>query len=111
MEKIKITASIVTYHNSFDDLRAAISSFLDTDMDVKLYISDNSSDDKIRELCTDERVEYIYNNSNNGFGYAHNIAIKKAQAENSKYHLVINPDSYYDKGNLEKMIEFMENNL
>lgn len=107
---MKITASIVTYHNSFDDLTASISSFLNTDLNIKLYISDNSSSDEIRKLCIDERIEYIFNDCNNGFGYAHNIAIKKAQQEGSKYHLVINPDIFYNLGNLEKMIEFMEDN-
>ena len=57
-----ITASIVTYHNSFEDLEAVINSFLNTDLDVKLYISDNSSDKEIESLCKDKRIEYIYNN-------------------------------------------------
>lgn len=107
---MKIMASIVTYNNNFDDLKAAINSFLETDLDIKLFISDNSETDKIKQLCSDSRVEYIFNNCNNGFGYAHNIAIKKSEELGSKYHLVINPDIYYEKGNLEKMIEFMDKN-
>ncbi|MGL5051345.1 MAG: glycosyltransferase family 2 protein, partial [Fusobacteriaceae bacterium] len=65
---MKITASIVTYNNSFEDLKAAINSFLNTELDVKLYISDNSETDKIKKLCTDSRIEYIFNNCNKGFG-------------------------------------------
>lgn len=107
---MKITASIVTYNNSFEDLKAAINSFLNTELDVKLYISDNSEIDKIKELCQDSRVEYIFNDCNKGFGYAHNIAIKRAEKLKSKYHLIINPDIYYEKGNLEKMIDFMDKN-
>lgn len=107
---MKITASIVTYNNSFEDLKAAIKSFLNTDLDIKLYISDNSETQKIKELCIDKRVEYIYNNCNKGFGYGHNIAIRKAEKEESKYHLIINPDIFYKSGNLEKMVEFMEKN-
>lgn len=108
--EMKITASIVTYNNNFEDLKLTINSFLNTDLDIKLFISDNSEKDKIKELCSDSRIEYIFNNSNDGFGYAHNIAIKKAEKLSSKYHLVINPDIYYDKGHLEKMIDFMNKN-
>lgn len=105
-----ITGSLVTYNNSFEDLELVINSFLDTNLNIKLYISDNSETDKIRELCNDVRIEYIFNNSNNGFGYAHNIAIKKAEKLGSKYHLVINPDIYYEKSTLEKILEFLEKN-
>lgn len=107
---MKITGSIVTYHNNHEDLQNAISSFLNTKLDVKLYISDNSSNDEIKKLCNNQRIEYIFNNSNNGFGYAHNIAIKKAENDESDYHLIINPDIYFEEGNLEKMIDFMEEN-
>lgn len=107
---MKITGSIVTYHNNQEDLKKAISSFLNTRFDVKLYISDNSSNDDIKKLCNDQRIEYIFNNSNKGFGYAHNIAIRKAENEGSDYHLVINPDIYFEKGNLEKMMDFMDQN-
>ena len=107
---MKITASIVTYNNNFDDLKAAIGSFLNSDLNIKLYISDNSETDLIKTLRNDSRIEYIYNRCNNGFGYGHNIAIKKAEKEGSKYHLVINPDTYYYEGTLEKIIDFMEKN-
>ncbi|STO32264.1 dTDP-Rha:alpha-D-GlcNAc-pyrophosphate polyprenol, alpha-3-L-rhamnosyltransferase [Fusobacterium necrogenes] len=107
---MKITGSIVTYNNNIEELRKAISSFLNTNLDIKLYISDNSEIDTIKEICRDQRIEYIFNNSNKGFGYGHNIAIKKAEKENSKYHFVINPDIYYEEGQLEKMVDFLEKN-
>ena len=107
---MKITGSIVTYHNSSEDLNKVISSFLNTKLDIKLYISDNSNDDSIKEICKDNRIEYIFNNSNNGFGFAHNIAIKKAQNYGSIYHFVLNPDVYFTEGNIEKMLTFMEKN-
>ena len=105
-----ITASLVTYNNLDEDIRNVIESFLNTELEVRLFVSDNSETDRLKELCNDERIEYIFNNCNNGFGYAHNIAIKKAEEINSKYHLVINPDIYYEKGNLEKIVLFMNNN-
>ena len=56
-----VTASIVTYKNKKEVLDAAVTSFLNTGMDVFLYIIDNSPDDTIRQWYNDPRVEYIYN--------------------------------------------------
>lgn len=108
---MRITGSIVTYHTDFGDLKKAIDSFLSTKLNIKLYIVDNSSDESIREVCKDERIEYIYNGANIGFGAAHNIAIKKAELINSKYHVIINPDIYYDKNTLEKIVNFMNKHI
>ncbi len=104
-----ITASIVLYKNDPKEVEKAIESFLDTDLNVKLYLIDNSPTDELKELknIDKNRIEYIFSNANLGFGKAHNIAIKKAINE-SKYHLVLNPDIWFEKGNLEKMYEFME---
>jgi len=106
-----VTSSIVIYKNNPNEIKRVIDSFLNTDLDVKLYLVDNSSTDKLRKLCMDERVKYIFNNANLGFGKAHNIAIKQAMSEGSKYHLILNPDVYFKKGTLEKMYNFMKGNL
>ena len=42
-----ITACIVTYNTKIDELKKAIFSFLNTDLKIRLYISDNSPDNKI----------------------------------------------------------------
>lgn len=105
----KLTASIVTYNNCFEKLSQAIWSFLNTNMDIELYIIDNSSTDKIRNLCYDQRIKYIYNGKNLGFGKAHNLAMKKI-ANKSKFHLVLNPDVYFDSGVLEELCNYMNKN-
>lgn len=109
--KIKITSCIVLYKNDLTMLREAINSFLDTDLNVKLYLVDNSPTDELKILITDSRIEYIHNPANPGFGAAHNIAIKKAFEIESNYHLVLNPDIYFEKGILEKLCEFMDSNV
>lgn len=103
-----ITASIVTYHNDKQELKNAINSFLNTDLNVKLYISDNSKNRDIEDLCDDSRVDYTFNNSNDGFGAGHNISIKKAISEGSVYHLVLNPDVYFNQGVIEQLVEYMD---
>lgn len=80
-------------------------------MDVKLYLIDNSPTDNLRYLSNiDERVEYIYNNANLGFGKAHNIAINKSITDGTSYHLVLNPDAYFEQGVMEELHEYMQAN-
>jgi len=104
-----ITACIVLYKNNTQILKNAINSFLNTNLIVKLYLIDNSPDNSLKEIVDDNRIEYIFNNKNIGFGSAHNIAIKKSIGF-SKYHLVLNPDIFYESGNIEKLFHFMETN-
>lgn len=104
---IKITSCIVLYRNDITMLREAINSFLNTDLNVKLYLVDNSPTDELGVLVTDSRIEYIHNPANPGFGASHNVAIQKAVELDSDYHLVLNPDIYFEKGTLEQLCDFM----
>jgi GT2 family glycosyltransferase len=104
-----VVAAIVTFRNSKDILKKAIDSFLNAGLKTYLYVIDNSPADDLRSVCSGERVEYIFNNKNFGFGAGHNIAIGKSIGE-SKYHLVLNPDIFFEPGILEKLFNFMEEN-
>ncbi len=107
-----ITASIVLYKNEKDVLRASIESFLNSEpaRKMSLYLIDNSPTDELKQLATSADIIYIFNPSNPGFGAAHNIAIEKAMKEGSKFHLVLNPDVYFDKNVLGHLLNFMESN-
>jgi len=101
-----IIGSIVAYRNPPEQIRGAITSFLNTGLNVRLYVVDNSPDDRVKELCTDERVVYVFNGRNLGFGAAHNIAMKACLGE-ANYHLILNPDVYFESGVLEKLLDFV----
>jgi GT2 family glycosyltransferase len=105
-----ITGSIVIYKNPIALLKASISSFLNTNLKVKLYLIDNSPTDDFRHLWEDPRIEYIFNNENVGFGKGHNIAIRRGIIE-APYHLILNPDIYYNTGTLESLILYLEVNM
>lgn len=107
MKDYSITACIVFFKNDKQVLEQAIDSFVNTTLNVKLYLIDNSPTDELSCLKTRDNIEYIHNPSNPGFGAAHNIAIRKSLNE-SKYHLVLNPDIYFNSGNLELLFNFME---
>lgn len=98
MQKHKpmVTGSIVTYHNSKEEIKKVIYSFLGYQCDSILFVIDNSIDNSISELCQDSRVRYIFNNANIGFGAAHNIALKEVSKLCSSYHVLLNPDVYFN---------------
>lgn len=101
-----LTISIVTYKNDVAELMQAVDSALNTDLNVYLYIVDNSPTDELKVNFNDSRIEYIFNNANIGFGAGHNIAIKKAIG-NSKYHLILNPDIYFKRNVLKELYDYM----
>ncbi len=103
-----ITASIVAYDSKPDILCKAVESFLGSDLDTKLYVIDNSPSDRLKSICNDKRIFYIHNSANIGFGPAHNIAIDRSMNDSS-YHLVLNPDTAFEKNVLENLYNFMEN--
>lgn len=108
-----ISASIVLYHNNIEQLKRVIGSFFSSEyaLNLKLYLIDNSADDSLSILKNlDPRIVYIYNNDNLGYGTAHNIAIKNSIKQNVPYHLVLNPDIYFNCEVLESLYNYMESN-
>jgi GT2 family glycosyltransferase len=95
MNKRLITASLVVYHNSTEDINNVIDSFLGYGSTSILFVVDNSADDSLKALCNDPRVRYVFNNNNIGFGAAHNIAFENAYQLESEYHIVLNPDVFF----------------
>ena len=103
-----LTASIVAYKNSATILAQTIHSFLSATRDSKLFLIDNSPTDQLKYLACDPRITYIFNSKNIGFGAGHNILLRKIINE-SKYHLVLNPDVYFEKNVLTTIYDYMEN--
>ena len=80
-----ITASIVTYRNTLDEINILAMSLLHNAIDI-LYIIDNSPDETLSSITNlSNKIEYIPN-TNTGYGRAHNIAIKKAIDSRAQYH-------------------------
>ena len=108
---MQINGCVVLYENDENLLQKAINSFLNTTLHVRLYLIDNSPTDDLKYLSTlDNRIEYIFNSKNLGFGKAHNIALKKSLQQGVPYHLVLNPDVYFEKGTLESLYNYMQEN-
>lgn len=110
MKSVKVLGSIVLYKNDPSLVINVVESFLNTELNVKLIIIDNSPSQNLQKVFNDIRISYIHNPSNPGFGASHNIAIQKSFEVDSEYHLVLNPDIYYYPGTLENLINFMDAN-
>jgi GT2 family glycosyltransferase len=106
---MNITSSIVIFQTNKDDLLKAISSVVNSPIDM-LYIVDNSPHptEVIRMLSTNPKTEYIFGQGNIGYGAAHNIAIKKAISEGAQYHIVLNPDVEFKSEVIEKMLAYAD---
>ena len=111
MSNIQLNASIVLYHNKREQLTKVINSFLGTQLDVLLYLVDNSADDALKDMeSLDSRIIYIFNNENIGYGAGHNVAIKKSMEEGIDYHVVLNPDLFFESKVIDTIYDYMQNN-
>lgn len=107
---MKISASIVLFKNDREILLSAINSFLasSSSYDTHLYLIDNSPSNALKNISDDNRITYIFNPSNPGFGTAHNIAINLAFDFGSKYHLILNPDVYFEPNVIPELVRYLD---
>lgn len=106
-----ITASIVLFQSNVLEIKKNIDTILYTSENIKLYLIDNSVVSNFSFFTeVDNRIEYIHNKINVGFGVGHNIALKKSIDLGAKYHFIINPDIYFKNDVMGAMIEYMEIN-
>jgi GT2 family glycosyltransferase len=97
-----ITASVVTFHTSYVDLKRLLDCVLHSSIDI-FFIIDNSSNDSLREFASlSDKIVYIHSD-NLGFGSGHNIAIRRSIELGAQYHAVINPDIYWE-GDVAKLL-------
>ncbi len=106
--KQKLTISIVTFNNQ-DSIKKALDSIKHSTLTpTKVIVVDNSSSDGTAELVKSEFPEVTCITSPNiGFGSSHNTAINSILGT-ADYHLVMNPDIYFARDVLEKLVEFMD---
>jgi len=104
---IKLSASIVVYKNDPVLLSRTLESFLKSSLSGELTVVDNSPEDTVRSTCERLGVKYVFNGDNLGFGKAHNRVLSQC-LDRSRYHLVLNPDVYFEPDVLEKLFTFME---
>ncbi|RUS95242.1 glycosyl transferase family 2 [Dulcicalothrix desertica PCC 7102] len=108
-DKAILSVSLVVYKNNPELLRKVISSIFETPFKIHMTVVDNSPTSQLSTLFSGvKNIDYLYNDSNNyGFGKAHNIAINHF---NARYHLVVNPDVYFNANVIPELIKYLESN-
>ena len=101
-----LTASIVLYHNDKAILDQAVQSFLSIPQAKRLYLIDNSNTAIFKDAYKDDEVSYIHTGNNLGFGKGHNYILEELKL-NSSFHLILNPDAYFDESVVPEMMKFM----
>lgn len=107
-----LTASVVLYNTPRMQIDALFSSVANSCCVKTFFVIDNSPNDKWRVLEKEWsekglNVRYIHN-ANLGYGASHNLAMQEAIENGATYHVVLNPDIYFDKTVLAELIHFME---
>jgi GT2 family glycosyltransferase len=106
---MKLSVSLVLYKNNSELINQTLSSMLNSHIESKVYIVDNSPTPELEELCSKfPNIDYYHNPSNPGFGASHNIAISRLNSEHSPYHLILNPDVYFEPDTIPQLIEYLE---
>lgn len=109
-----LTISIVTYNTNKEELLKVLQCLEKIKVNKRIFISDNSEKQDIKKVIEElnsNQIEYIFNNSNKGFGAGHNVIINKFLNKelDSKYHLVMNSDVYFEEDVVEKLLDYMSN--
>lgn len=107
--KLRLTASIVTYHTDPAELSNAINALLLNGVE-RLWIVDNSSSDEIRNLVGSWKEAVYVASENRGYGAGHNQALRRALDLGADYHLVMNSDIDFGAGTLSPMLGYLDRN-
>jgi hypothetical protein len=103
----KINASMVIYNTDRNVVENAVRSFRGSAFAGTLYIIDNAVTDIASSWFEAPGIVYYHSPKNLGYGRAHNIALRQSMGT-AKYHLVLNPDVYFEAAVLEQLYYFME---
>lgn len=103
-----LTASIVLYNTPRSQVNAVLDSVMGAGCVGTLYVIDNSPNDRWRVLERQYPAIRCIHSENLGYGAEHNLAMRKAGEEGSKYHAVLNPDLKFDADVIRTLRDFME---
>ena len=102
-----LTVSIVLYKTDINQLVKCINS-VNSYSSARVLLIDNSPTNELEKVVgLVENSSYIFNPANPGYGASHNIALRDALKLNSRYHLVLNADVFFDAGTVEILIDYM----
>lgn len=107
---VTLTISIVLFNTEPTHLTDLCACIQKVDIPLKTYFIDHSEDGSLAaHIPDDSRFVYLKKDKNLGYGTGHNEVIRQ-EMDRGVYHLVVNPDVYFDEGVLEQILAFAEGN-
>ncbi len=103
-----LNISIVLYKTDVAKLMPILEELYSIPMLNRIYLVDNSPKFSDELALLPLPVVYIFNNTNLGFGRAHNIAIRESVYDEIAYHLVIHPDVEVKAEDVAMLVNFMD---
>jgi len=104
----EISATIVLYENDIKVLKKTIESFLQIPLKKRLFLIDNSKRNILENEVNNPEISYQFIGRNIGFGAANNLVIQRIK-NNSKYHLILNPDVTFSSDVIPSLIKAFQN--
>ena len=105
-----LNISIVLYYPDWKQVADLTTVMLKSKYVSRIYWIDNSPNITHELPICSDKIEYIFNNKNLGYGAAHNIAIRESIYDDIPLHLVINPDILLNAQDLDTMCQFVVKN-
>jgi len=107
-----LSVSIVLYKTPIHQLHRCLESLINCQSIGPIYVLDNSPSNALKySLPTGLDIQYYHFPKNPGYGAAHNFALNISIDDGRPYHLVINPDVYFEGDVMAPMLSYMETNL
>lgn len=110
---MKDLSIIIVSYNTVELLRNCINSIYHATKNINfdVWVVDNQSKDGSADMVENEfpKVNLIRNQINGGFSQANNLAIRDA-VKDSKYILILNPDTIVHEKTLEQCVKVMNEN-
>lgn len=104
-----LTISIVLYHPRWEqEVLPLVEELLRVRNLRKIYLLDNSEEKaNDQRLKTNDKLRYLFNGANLGYGRAHNIALRESAYYQTDLHLVMNSDIRVKAEDIDAMHDWM----
>jgi len=105
---LPVAVSVVLYNTSQEYVQGVMRSVLASSLVGVLYIVDNSERPSFKSDFKEKRIRYIVPGHNLGYGAAHNLALDLSRQEGFLYHLVLNPDIWFESSVIDGICAWMD---
>ena len=103
-----LNVSVVLYRPNWEQVTSLTETLLGFQGVEHVYWVDNSPKEAAHLPLSSDKLVYIFNDKNLGYGAAHNIAIRESIYDDVPFHLVLNSDIQVDVQSLAEMLAFMQ---